>query len=98
MHIPCIFFPISLTKMSQGGVRRHQRRLSQSVFDFPDDVLQPPPVADNDSFDKVGFTFTSACALTQLDSDLVFILLNTYASLFTIFVFHFRNAKRSGHL
>ncbi|KAL7614493.1 hypothetical protein Lser_V15G08509 [Lactuca serriola] len=38
--------------MSQGGVRRHQRRLSQSVFDFPDNVLQPPPVADNDSFDK----------------------------------------------
>ncbi|KAI3520181.1 hypothetical protein L2E82_32506 [Cichorium intybus] len=38
--------------MSQGGVGRHQRRLSQSVFDFPDDVLQPPPAADNDSSNK----------------------------------------------
>ncbi|KAM0022986.1 hypothetical protein Hdeb2414_s0023g00634621 [Helianthus debilis subsp. tardiflorus] len=42
---------IHCTKMSQtaAGAGRHQRRSSQSVFDFPDDVLQPPPMpADSD--------------------------------------------------
>ncbi|KVI09477.1 hypothetical protein Ccrd_012137 [Cynara cardunculus var. scolymus] len=38
--------------MSQGGAGRHRRRPSQSVFDFQDDVLQPPPVADNGGSDK----------------------------------------------
>ncbi|KAJ0469989.1 hypothetical protein HanPSC8_Chr14g0630801 [Helianthus annuus] len=45
---------IHCTKMSQtAGAGRHQRRSSQSVFDFPDDVLQPPPMpADNAFSDK----------------------------------------------
>ncbi|KAI3799460.1 hypothetical protein L1987_34758 [Smallanthus sonchifolius] len=38
--------------MSQGGAGRHQRRSSQSVFDFPDDILQPPPMADHGVSDK----------------------------------------------
>ncbi|KAI3748349.1 hypothetical protein L6452_11362 [Arctium lappa] len=38
--------------MSQGGVGRHRRRPSQSVFDFVDDVLQPPPAADIGASDK----------------------------------------------
>ncbi|KAK1421108.1 hypothetical protein QVD17_23214 [Tagetes erecta] len=41
--------------MSQG--RRHQRRPSQSVFDFPDDFLQPPPAADHGgSAKEFGYT------------------------------------------
>ncbi|KAK9061477.1 hypothetical protein SSX86_018658 [Deinandra increscens subsp. villosa] len=38
--------------MSQGGAGRHRRRPSQSVFDFSDDVLQPPPTADHGVSDK----------------------------------------------
>ncbi|GKA74036.1 hypothetical protein Tco_0780338 [Tanacetum coccineum] len=38
--------------MSQGAGRRHQRRPSQSVFDFADDVLQPPPVVEIATSDK----------------------------------------------
>ncbi|KAK1409842.1 hypothetical protein QVD17_36371 [Tagetes erecta] len=38
--------------MSHGGTGRHQRRSSQSVFDFPDDVLQAPPMADSGVSDK----------------------------------------------
>ncbi|KAL8193305.1 hypothetical protein R6Q57_026886 [Mikania cordata] len=54
--------------MSQGRTGRHQRRSSQSVFDFPDDVLQPPPMPDNGVSDKEFEHFNSQNKILEEDS------------------------------